>query len=395
VRLLVLLPSRARGGAEDYALTVARGALAAGWDTHAALPFCAGTATVQQEFTDTGIPLHALDLDEEDLGGREYGLRNTRRHLHNAWRTMRVLRAVRPDVLHVVLPWPTFCYGSQAVLAALRYGAVITFQLVPEGMSISSGQRRAYALFRRRGQKWVAISDFSRRLILEMFGAERSEIALIPNGVRLGGDAEPGESRDDVRASVRRELGLAPSTRIALTVARLVEQKGHSVLVPAINSVVRAHPEVRFVWVGDGDQLPLLKAAVGTAGAADHVIMTGMRRDVPRLMAASDLFVFPTRYEGLPFTVLEAMAAGLPIVASDAASIPEIIQPGRHGVLFPSGDSRALEAALLESLQNPERSSQMAACARERVREFSEEQMVRGTLALLESAVLDARRGVR
>lgn len=390
-RLLTVFPSRARGGAEDYAVTIARAAISAGWDVHAAFPIGPGTEALDTEFALSSVQTRHLDI-EEATDQRDYEYRSLVRNARNAWRTARILHRVRPDVVHLVLPWPTFGYGTLMAVAALRYPTVVTFQLVTEEGVVSSRRQAAYARMRAKRQTWVTTSEFSRRHLQRMFGVPSHEVVIIPNGVSLSTMEAPGP-RLDIREEVRRELHIPMSARLLLTVGRLSRQKGHALLIPAIEHIVREHPDVRFVWVGDGEDRAVLSAALAAAGVSAHVIMTGQRRDVARLMAAADLFVFPTLSEGLPFTLLEAMASGLPVVTSDASSIPEIVEHDRQGLLFAAGSVPALRAAVLNALRNEARMVSMAAAAKDRVAEFSEDAMTRHTLALFDRATVPGRLG--
>jgi glycosyltransferase involved in cell wall biosynthesis len=121
--------------------------------------------------------------------------------------------------------------------------------------------------------------------------------------------------------------------------------------------------------------------------------MPGYRTDVSRFLSSGDLFAFPSRFEGLPFALLEAMAYGLPVVASDATSTPEIISDRVHGLLFPSGDCEKLSQTLVWALEHPEEMSRMAERAACRTQDFSEETMLRHTLDWFASQVPAARPG--
>jgi len=123
-------------------------------------------------------------------------------------------------------------------------------------------------------------------------------------------------------------------------------------------------------------------------GVAEAIHFLGRRRDVADLLAASDLFLFPSLYEGLPLAVLEAMATGLPVVASDCTSLPELIESGKHGLLFRSGNPCELEDNVLWALNNPNEMVRMAEAAYDRVQtQFTEADMTGKTLNLLQSLV--------
>jgi glycosyltransferase involved in cell wall biosynthesis len=169
--------------------------------------------------------------------------------------------------------------------------------------------------------------------------------------------------------------------RIVGNVARLAEQKGQSDLVAAAPPVLERHPDVRFVVVGDGELRAQLEELARPLGGRFELL--GERDDVPDLLASFDVFAFPSRFEGLCLAVIEAQAAGVPVVATPVGGIKETVVDGETGRLVPVGDVEALAAAILAVLDDPESARRMAETARARVLErFAVERMVAETLAL-------------
>lgn len=149
------------------------------------------------------------------------------------------------------------------------------------------------------------------------------------------------------KEEARRALSL-PSQKcvIVTTVARLVPQKGHVFLLEAAKEVVSKFKDVRFLLVGDGGLRAQLEHRVSTLGLAEHVCFLGQRTDVPQILAASDIFVLPSLWEGLGLVLVEAGLAGLPVVATRVDGIVEVVEDGRSGFLVPPGDVRALAEAV-------------------------------------------------
>jgi glycosyltransferase involved in cell wall biosynthesis len=168
-------------------------------------------------------------------------------------------------------------------------------------------------------------------------------------------------------------------------VARLDSQKGYDYLIPTLPHLLKQFPDIHFAWVGEGDQKAALERQLETYGVRSAVSLLGYRQDVPQLLQAADLFVFPSHYEGFPFAVLEAMAAGVPIVASATNAIPELIEDGIHGRLCRTGDSCDLLETLRWALQHPDAMQMMAEQASNHVARFSEVAMIQETLAALET----------
>jgi glycosyltransferase involved in cell wall biosynthesis len=165
-------------------------------------------------------------------------------------------------------------------------------------------------------------------------------------------------------------------------VARLAEQKGHRTLLDAAALVHARRPGVRFAIAGDGELRQELEQQAKELG--DHVAMLGNRSDVPDLLASFAVFAFPSRFEGLCVAVIEAQAAGVPVVATAVGGIRETVVDGETGFLVPVGDAEALAERILHVLEHPDEARRVADEARRRVQAFSEERMVAETLALYE-----------
>jgi glycosyltransferase involved in cell wall biosynthesis len=172
-----------------------------------------------------------------------------------------------------------------------------------------------------------------------------------------------------------------------LTAARLTRQKGIEYLLQAASQVQGAD----FVIAGDGPERGELEAQAGALGVADRAIFAGHRADMPELLSECDLFVLPSLFEGLPLAVLEAMAAGKPVVATDVGGTAEAVLNGETGLIVPPRDAGALAMAIRRVLDKPEWATAMGAAGRERARcEFSAETMVRRTTEVYE-AILGRR----
>ena len=186
-------------------------------------------------------------------------------------------------------------------------------------------------------------------------------------------------------AAVRRALNLPDSAAVIGSVGRLTEQKGYHVLLNAIPAVLRQQPHARFVIVGMGEAAAALQSQAQQLGVADAVHFTGARSDVEQLLAALDIFVSSSLWEGLPTVLLEAMAAGVPVVATRVSGNVELVQPGQTGLLVPPSDPDALAEGLCWALGQREAMQSMAANARKQVRQhFSIEAIARQHEALYE-----------
>jgi len=196
-------------------------------------------------------------------------------------------------------------------------------------------------------------------------GIPAGKITVIPRGVDL--DRFEHETID--RDAIRRSIDVAPDAPMLLNVARQEPQKGQRYLLEAIPLIARRHPGVVAVFAGrDGNSTSQLRSIVVTLGIQDHVRFLGVRDDVPKLLAASDVFVFPSLFEGLGVSLLEAMAANAAVCAvSDADPFDEIIEPGVTGAMFRAGDAHDLARTVIELLDDPERCTKMASAARHEI----------------------------
>jgi len=163
--------------------------------------------------------------------------------------------------------------------------------------------------------------------------------------------------------------GTGSHSKLIAVVANMYSRvKGHTYLISAASSVCRDIPEAIFVLIGDGKERPNLEQQVRQAGLEKNFLFLGSRGDVPELLACCDLFVLPSEAEALPNSLLEAMAAGLPVVGTGVGGIPEIIRNGVDGLIVPAKDPHALAEAILRILQNPRFAKQLSQAGQEMVR---------------------------
>jgi glycosyltransferase involved in cell wall biosynthesis len=184
------------------------------------------------------------------------------------------------------------------------------------------------------------------------------------------------------RAAVRAELGLDGGELVVGTVGNLRVQKAYPDLLAAAREVVDRLPDIRFVAVGQGPLEAEIRAIHDRLGLGDRFLLVGYRADAVRVMAACDVFVLASLYEGLGVAIMEALALGLPVVATAVGGVPEVVEHGREGLLVPPGRPRELAAALLSLLTDDERRQRMAEAAAQRGALLSIDTAVRRTEAM-------------
>jgi glycosyltransferase involved in cell wall biosynthesis len=178
-------------------------------------------------------------------------------------------------------------------------------------------------------------------------------------------------------ADARRELGFAPDDFAIGTITRLHESKGNSFLVDAAARVVAVRPRARFCLVGEGPLLADLQAQASTLGLGDRFLFAGFRRDAAATLSAFDLSVFPSLWEGTPLTAFEALAAGKPIVATDADGLLDILTDGVDAAIVPRRDVAALADKIVWAIDHPEARAALSASARQTGRQYDIAMFVR------------------
>lgn len=192
-----------------------------------------------------------------------------------------------------------------------------------------------------------------------------AKLLVIENGVDLSAFRPEADTRRQVRAA----LGLPAGAWVVGTVGRLVDDKNPGLLLRAALPLLG--PDARLVFVGDGPLGPDLQAVASRHTAGHCVSFLGARHDVPRLLAAFDVFALSSRTEGLPLALLEAMAAALPIVATAVGGVPDVVRDGRSARLVPSADEAALREALAQLRRDPTAAAELGRCARRESQRFS------------------------
>lgn len=292
-------------------------------------------------------------------GVRLVCLRRSGRFAIWAWRPLiGFMRRNRTAVLHSHL------FGSNVWASLLKWFVGRPVVVAHEHMWAYTGSRSRELIDRqliaRSADAFVAVSEEGRRRMIDVERIPADEIVLIPNGVPA---TEPGEG-DRVRA----EFGIPASAPIVGSVGHLRSEKAFEVLIEATPLLAEEHPGLRVLIAGEGPERPKLEALAAELGVSDRVLLPGVRNDVPDLLAAFDVAVCCSDFEGGPLSVMEYMGAGLPIVATRTGGLPELIDDGVGGLLVPTRDPQALAAAVDRVLADPALAGSLGAAAAERKR---------------------------
>jgi glycosyltransferase involved in cell wall biosynthesis len=231
----------------------------------------------------------------------------------------------------------------------------------------------------RAARLFVANANAVAENTSSAFDVPRDRVRVVYDGVDIA--RWQGAPPADLRSH-----GVANDDRVCLTVTRLHPQKGVHDLVKAAAMVVADDPDVRFVVAGDGPERVPISEAIRAAGLQRNVVLLGNRDDIPSLLARARLFVLPSRFEGLPSAIIEAMAAGRSVVASSTAGVPELVDDGVTGWLVPPQAPREMARAILHALSNDLRAMERAGRQRAE-RRFSALAMTRGFADVYEAAL--------
>jgi glycosyltransferase involved in cell wall biosynthesis len=292
-----------------------------------------------------GIPDRVVTAMPEGPGGAA-----------GAVRLARMLRVERPDVFHAHLTWPLGCKWALAAACAARVPAVLATAHAYVDIPIGLSRRLQIWALSRSVDRIIAVSDDTGRRFHASLGWPLARLMVIRNGIEADRFVRPPDP------VAREELEDGSGRPIVLVPARLEAEKGHGDLLEAAQRL----PGVRFVCVGDGTLREDLVGSADRLGVADRVTFLGFRDDVERLLGACDLVVLPSLFEGLPLALIEAMAAGKPVVATGLGGTPELVVEGETGLLVPARDPIALASAVDRVLGDPGLAGRLGSAGRQR-----------------------------
>jgi glycosyltransferase involved in cell wall biosynthesis len=356
------------GGAERMLLTVIRGLDPGRWRSVLFHHGGKGIAQLVDEARDLGVPTRTF----AGLTGK--------RGMIALPAFVNALRAEGPAVFHAHLGWALRCTRGIIAAAAMSTPAVIASQQLfetPRGFR----DRLRHRLVSRAVDRYIAVSEAMALRMRPVVHDPERRLSLVRNGAVLGPFLAAATQRNTRMTSER------PSA-VVLALARLDWQKGLEFLVRAVPSV----PGALFRIAGEGPARPVLEQLATTLGVRQRVEFLGHRTDVADLLTQADVFVLPSILEGLPVSIVEAMAAGVPVVATDIEGSNEIVRNGDTGLLVPPSDADALAAGLLRMLGDSSLRRSVSDRARALVQaDYSADTMVRRVEKVYDEVLARAR----
>ena len=299
-----------------------------------------------EEIRALGIPVECLNIKHL-------------RDLDAIPRLIKYLKGIGADLVHTQLEVANILGNVSAKL--LRLPSVCTIHVMPSldvKTKTKLHQRVEWFALRYFCDRVISVAEEAREYHIEISGTAAAQVTTIYNGIDLSAFLHMDYAFE--RNAVRAELKIPSDANVLVTIAVLRPPKGIQFMIRALPAILASHPNAYYLVVGAGSHHEALVEEVSNAGVKKRVIFAGMRRDVPRLLAASDVFVLPTLTEALPTVLAEAMAAKLPIVASRVGGIPEMIANGQNGILVAPEDVDSLAKACIHLLENPEKRLDMS-----------------------------------
>jgi glycosyltransferase involved in cell wall biosynthesis len=322
-RILQLLATGGNGGAQESYTGLLLRLDRSRYDVRA-LSLSAGSAV--SRLRALGVAVDVIDETDDELAVRELA----------AW-----LRREEIDLVHAHM-YRAEVVGVRAGVAA---GTPVLMATVHSSRVRSPGDVALLASLTPSMDRLIVPSESIRRKVVGE-AREGARFAIIPNGVDLSRFASPAP------CALRREFGIPAEAPLLGVVARLEPEKGHRFLLDAMPSVLAPAPDAWLAIVGEGSEAEALRAQAASLSVADRVVFTGRREDVSALTADLTVAVLPSLREAQGISILEAMARGVPVVASAVGGIPEVITSGVDGLLVPPGDPDALANAIGQLLSD-------------------------------------------
>ena len=365
-KVLQIIDDATIGGGQRHVLWLSTGLRAHGWQVEVA---CAADGWLVDELRSQGIVHHGVEMSNRPSLSTLGGIRG-------------VLDRVDPAVVHTHGSTAGF-YGRVAARLRRSQAVVHTYHGL-HYLHEKAGARRAVFEFVDRAlsritDRVICVSDSDRRVTLGRGLASEGKTAVIKIGI------DPGPFSEIPQRPM-------PSRPTIGTIGRLHPQKGHAHLIDAMKRLRDGGFPAELEIVGEGELRRSLTAQIQESGLASAVRLLGAQTDAPAILSRFDVFVLPSLWEGLPYVLLEAMAAARPIVASNVDGVAEAVADSEEGILVRPGDPEALADGLRRALDDPARAQSMGRKARERVwREFGVEGMIQKISLLYEDALQSAR----
>lgn len=289
----------------------------------------------------------------------------------------RLILLEKPDVVHTHL-FKSDLHGRLAA-AVCRVPVIVSTLHNTDVWAKKPLLGRIYGATAAFANQLIAVTEEVRNYQIEHTGISPRKIVVIKNGIRV----EKFQPNPNRKQALRDELRISTGIPLVGIIGRLQPQKDHGCFLRSAALIWQAMPQARFVVIGEGPLREDLQAQAAQLGLEDAVVFCGLRQDIPEVLASLNILVISSLWEGLPVTLLEAMAAGIPVVATQVGGIPEVVQSETSALLVPPGSPEALAEACLRILRDRKFAARLAQNALDVVRsQYSVDAMIAKTLML-------------
>lgn len=331
IKLLKMLTNFRIGGTERQVANLAKGIDASQFDLHLACLCQIGE--LLEELETLGVPRPEFRI------GSLYSPRTM-------WQSLRLAHYVKKNRIQIVHSYGFYPNVFTVPVARLAGASIVVASIRDTGDLLTPMQTRLQKLVCRFADCVLVNADAIRVSLVEQ-GYNPSKIVVIRNGIALSNFA-----RKERNTVLRRELGFPPSARLVAVFSRLNPMKGVEYFLDAAMVLAERIPDVCFLVAGDGGSKKELEDRAGRLGLGQRIVFAGFRSDVRDLLSEATISVLPSLSEGTSNTLLESMAAGIPVIATRVGGNPEVIEDGISGLLVPPRDSAALAAAMIRLLED-------------------------------------------
>jgi len=295
--------------------------------------------------------------------------------IFSAFKISRRINREKPDIIH--------CHSAHALALGLLAKKLSSVKPALVAARRADFHIRCLKKY-QRADRIITVSKAIKQILISD-GIDESNIDVVYSGIK-----------DDIFSGLSgeylyKDLGIKKEDFVIGNVAALTEQKDHITLLKAAEIVVRDHPNAKFIIVGSGKLMEVLKTFVLEKGLKNNIILTGFRKDVMNFYKIFDIFAISSKWEGLGTSILDAMLSGIAVTATCAGGIPEIIEDGSNGLISDTGDFRGLAAKIIVLIKNGDLRKRISAAGIETAKKFNIVKTVGGTLAVYEK-ILNERK---
>lgn len=323
-----------------------------------------------------GIAIHCLNMANNE------GFAGWLSTMVTLVRLLFFLKKMQPTIVHSFL--------FRANILARIAGYLTGIPIIISSIRVMGGEKRYFHFLERitsfMVDHYIAVSESVKNYVMQKSKISDKNISVIYNGIDIG-----NHNYLNVK-NVQMPFGVEDGDDILVTVGRLHKQKGHAYLLHAISKIVKEVPKIKLLIIGEGEEEKILKDLAKSLDLTDKIIFVGLRRDVKKLLSLARLFILPSLWEGMPNVLLEAMAAGKAVIATEVGGVPEVVVHGETGILVPPEDPNALARSIKCLLQDELKVNKMGETGRLQVeKHFTIAKMLEQTEILYQKLLKEKR----